>query len=338
MAESHDQSSESLAPGADPLSDVLRTVRLTGALFFQSDAFAPWVVDIPEAATFASLLQPSAQQIISYHIVILGSCWVSVGGAPPERLETGDILLVPHGDAYVMSSAPGMRDDDPVGGAQAFFRGMRAARPPSIRVGGDGPDSTRVLCGFLGCDARPFNPALATLPRMVHLRRSAGPSADRLGHLIEFALAESREQRSGGQCVLLRLSELMFVEVVRRYLADLPDERKGWLAGLRDPVVGGALALLHARASEGWTLDKLAREAGVSRSTLAERFAQFVGQPPMQYLMHWRIQLAARLLADGDAKVGAVGLDIGYESEAAFSRAFKKIVGVSPAAWRKRST
>lgn len=136
--------------------------------------------------------------------------------------------------------------------------------------------------------------------------------------------------------MLLRLSEVLFVEVVRRYLDGLAAGQTGWLAGLRDPIVGHALALLHDRPAHSWALEGLAREIGVSRSALADRFTQFVGQPPMRYLAHWRMQIAARSLADGGAKVAALAHDVGYDSEAAFSRAFKKIVGMSPAAWRRR--
>jgi len=213
---------------------------------------------------------------------------------------------------------------------------MAAGRLPSVVLeGGGGPERAKVICGFLGCDIRPFNPVLETLPRLVHLRRPPTSSThDRLEHVIEFALMESRQRRSGGRCVLLRLSEVLFVEVVRRYLDSLPTGHSGWLAGLRDPIVGRALAVLHDRPVHAWTLERLAKDVGTSRSTLADRFTQFVGQPPMRYLTQWRMQLAARLLSDSTAKVSAVALDVGYDSEAAFSRAFKKIVGMAPAAWR----
>jgi AraC-like DNA-binding protein len=168
---------------------------------------------------------------------------------------------------------------------------------------------------------------------VLHLRAAFG-SADPLGRLIELAIAESLDQRAGGECVRLRLSELMFVEVLRRHLATLPEGQTGWVAGLRDPLVGRALGLLHQRPAEAWTLESLAAAVGRSRSALADRFAEVVGQPPMQYLAHWRIQLAARRLADPEAKVSAIAFDVGYESEAAFSRAFKRIAGVSPASWR----
>jgi AraC-like DNA-binding protein len=181
---------------------------------------------------------------------------------------------------------------------------------------------------------RPFNPLLASLPRLLHIPR-AFVSDDPLGRLIDFAVTESQGRRAGGECVRLRLSELMFVEVVRRYLAALPAEQTGWLAGLRDRFVGRALALLHERPGNPWTLKSLAKEVGLSRSAMAERFTHFVGDPPMQYLTRWRMQAAARLLADGQAKVSAVGHQVGYASEAAFSRAFKKVTGAPPSAWRR---
>jgi AraC-like DNA-binding protein len=322
------------------LSDVLRTVRLTGALFFPMEVSSPWVDEVPAATAFAPLVLPGAQHVVSYHIVTEGSCWAALRGDPSVRLEAGDILVIPHGDAYSMSSAPGLRSEAPPDAVLTFFREMTAGRLPAVVLeGGGGPQRAAVICGFLGCDVRPFNPVLETLPRLVHLRRpsvSSGP--DRLDHVIEFALMEARQRRSGGRCVLLRLSEVLFVEVVRRYLDALPSGQSGWLAGLRDPIVGRALAALHDRPVQAWTMERLAKDVGASRSSLAERFTQYVGQPPMRYLAQWRMQLAARLLSDGTAKVSAVALDVGYDSEAAFSRAFKKIVGMAPAAWRHRRT
>ena len=320
----------------DVLSDVLRTVRLTGAVFFPMETSSPWADEIPAASAFAQIVLPGAQQVVSYHIVTEGVCWAALQGGSPIRLEAGDILVIPHGDAYVMSSAPGLPSQMSAEMVLEFFRQMAAGGLPGVVVeGGGGPDRAKVICGFLGCDIRPFNPVLEALPGLVHIRRPPATSAeDRLGPVIEFALAESRQQRSGGRCVLLRLSEVLFVEVVRRYLEALSAEHTGWLAGLRDPIVGRALARLHDRPARAWTLEQLARDVAISRSALAERFTQIVGQPPMHYLARWRMQLAARMLGDGAAKLSAVALDVGYDSEASFSRAFKKIVGVAPAAWR----
>jgi AraC-like DNA-binding protein len=329
-----------VSAGADVLSDVLRTVRLTGALFFPMETSSPWVDEVPRVSAFASLLLPRTQHVVSYHVVKRGTCWAGLEDGSPLKLETGDILVVPHGDAYFMSSAPELRTSGvPADTVVAFFRQMMTASAPSVVTeGGGGPERADIVCGFLGCDIRPFNPVLEALPRLVHVRRPPAVSADdRLNPLIEFALEESRQRRSGAQSVLLRLSEILFIAVIRRYLDSLAEDRTGWLAGLRDPVVGRALVVLHARPALPWTLEQLAKEIGVSRSALADRFAHVVGQPPMRYLAHWRMQLASRLLADGTAKVSAVALDVGYQSEAAFSRAFKDIVGVSPAMWRRRS-
>jgi AraC-like DNA-binding protein len=312
-------------------------VRLTGAVFFRVEATSPWVIEMPAAGALAPVTLPRAQHVISYHVVTRGSC--SGGllvGDEAVQLREGDVLVFPHGDPYVMSIAPGMRGGPNRADVLAFMNAMATGRLPFVVAeGGGGPQQLGLVCGFLGCDVRPFNPLLAALPRLLHVR-DAFAAGDPLGRLIEFAAAESQEPRAGGECVRLRLSELMFVEVVRRYLAGLPAEHTGWLAGVRDRVVGRALALLHERPGEAWTLDKVARDVGLSRSALAERFTHFVGEPPVQYLTRWRMQVAARLLADGHGKVATVALKVGYDSEAAFSRAFKKAAGVPPAAWRRR--
>lgn len=323
---------------SDPLADVLQRVKLTGALFFLVDATSPWCVSVPRAEAFAPIILPRAQHVVSYHVVVQGNGFASVPGSEPVAFESGDIIVFPHADAYEMASAPGVPpelDDDQT---LQFFRDMAAGRLPFVVTegGGQGPPA-QFVCGFLGCDARPFNPLLATLPQLMHVRRPGMERNDLLDRLVELTLAEAQARRLGGESIRLRLSELMFVEVVRRTLETLPAGQTGWLAGLRDPAIGRALALLHERPAEAWTLEQLAREVGTSRSVLAERFTQLVGLPPMQYLAHWRVQLAARLLSDGLAKVAAVGQEVGYASEAAFSRAFKKIAGVSPATWRKRA-
>ena len=330
------QSREGRPPGIDLLSDVLRGVRLTAAVFFHVEAASPWVIEIPDGATLARRVVPRAQHVISYHVVTGGTCWGGVIGEPPVALGPGDVLVFPQGDAYVMSIARGMRGGPGPDEILDVLRSLAAGQLPfTIVEDGGGADRLQLVCGFLGCDLRPFNPLLASLPRVLRIPRAATPGSDPLEKLIEFTFAESREARAGGECVRLRLSELLFIEVVRRHLAALPAAQRGWLAGLRDPVVGRALALLHERPAHSWTLERLARAAGTSRSLLAKRFAHLVDDSPMQYLTRWRMQIAAGLLAEGGAKVAAAARAVGYDSEAAFSRAFKKAAGVPPAAWRR---
>lgn len=316
---------------ADVLSDVLRAVRLTGAVYFDFDLSSPWVAETPPAREIAATVMPGAQRVIEYHLIARGACWGHAVGQEPIRLQEGDLFVLPQGDAHVLSSAPGMRAAPDM----SKFARRTTPLPLVYELGGGGPERARLVCGFLGCDERPFNPLLTALPPVIHLS-AAGPDTTNgwLGMLLNIAVRESGSARAGAENVLARLSELMFVEAIRRYLETLPPAQTGWLAGLRDPVVGRALAALHGEAREPWTVERLARLVGVSRSVLAERFTEMVGQPPMQYLALWRMQLASRLLTEG-GRVAAVAGAVGYESEAAFSRAFKKLVGQAPAAWRR---
>jgi len=308
-------------------------------MLFLVDAHSPWMSWAPKAEAFRRVVLPTSQHLISYHVVTHGGCWAGLRDGPPERFETGDVLVVPHGDAYYLADPAGTADAYGPEEAVAFFQRMAAGELPSIvSEGGDSGESTQFICGFLGCDLRPCNPVLDALPATIHLR-GAMQSRDRMSHLIEFALCELREPSSGSRNVLLRLAELMFVEVVRRHLETMANVQTGWLAGLHDPLVARTLSLLHGAPGTRWTLEGLAVQAGASRSVLAERFAHFVGQPPMQYLTQWRMQVATRLLAEpGMKKVATVAEEVGYESEAAFSRAFKKCVGIAPAAWRAGGT
>jgi AraC-like DNA-binding protein len=315
----------------DVLSDVLRAVHLTGAVYFDFELSSPWVLEAPPAEAIAQRVMPGAQRVIEYHLIARGSCWGHAIGQEPIRLSEGDLIVFPQGDPHVLSSAPGMRQPPDM----SVFDGPLTPLPLICKRGGGGPDRARVVCCFLGCDERPFNPLLTALPTVMHL--SASNSQMSIGWLTAlFAIAakESGSARPGGENVLARVSELMFVETIRRHLETLPPAQTGWLAGLRDPMVGQALAALHGQPSEPWTVERLARLVGLSRSVLAERFTDIVGQPPMQYLAMWRMQLASRLLADG-GHVAAVAGAVGYESEAAFSRAFKKLVGQAPATWRR---
>jgi len=316
---------------SDTISDLLRAVRLRGAVFFSVDATPPWVTETPAAPQIASRIIPGAEHVIDYHIVTAGSCWGGIVDEPPLRLEAGDVIVFPQGDSHVMSSAPGMRGSPDVG---VYERPEDQLPIAIIQQGGGEGARAEIICGFLGCDARPFNPLLATLPRVMHVRGQASGDGV-IGQLVKLAISETAARRSGGECVLARLSELLFIEVVRRHLATLPPEHSGWLAGLRDDHVGRALGKLHHRPEHPWSLDELARQAGLSRSALAERFTHFVGIPPMQYLTRWRMQVASTLLSGTGMGLAELAERVGYGSEAAFSRAFKRYVGMAPAHWRQ---
>lgn len=323
-----------MSVNGDVLSDVLRAVRLKSAVFFDVETSAPWVAEAPPSATIAQAIMPDSEHVIEYHVVTSGRGWASVPGRDiaPVRLEAGDVVAFPQGDAHVLSSAPGLRGEAepsifefPAGAAQL---------PLLLNLDGGSAERTHLVCGFLGCDSRPFNPLLEALPPILHVRD--GSASGWLKEFSRFAVLEASEKRAGGGGVLSKMGELMFVELVRRYVETLPPERGGWLGGLRDRHVGRALALLHGEPTRDWTLETLARESGLSRSSFAERFSAFVGLAPMQYLQRWRLQMAASRLAEGSASIAAVAAETGYESEAAFSRAFKKIIGEPPAEWRSR--
>jgi AraC-like DNA-binding protein len=284
---------------------------------------------------------PGAEHVLEYHMMARGVGWAATDGQAAVRLSTGDIIMFPRGDGHVLSSTPGLRAspdnaswvydtcNDPKPIALSYHRGV-------VRPGADVPAEEAqnvIVCGFIGCDLRPFNPLVGALPRMLHL--PADGVGDWVRGVLDQAVSESRERRPGSDAVLKRASEMVFVDAARRYLEHLPADASGWLAGLRDPFVGKAIALLQESPAQPWAIDDLGRRVGLSRSALHERFVRFVGQPPMQYLAQWRIQRGANLLRSGHDTVARIALEVGYESEAAFARAFKRVMGAPPGAWRR---
>lgn len=309
----------------DVLSDLLRVVRLDGAYFYPVEAAEPWCVVSARASELAPRILPGTEHLISYHILIKGCCFAGLIGEEQVELHAGDVILFPHGDPTVMSSERSLSTS--VTNSQAPAR-----YPETVLIGEQGSRPTSFVCGFLGCERRPFNPLIAALPRLLHVR---GMLDSWPGGFTRQLVEESRHQRAGSETVLTRLAELMFIEVLRRYLAELSPEQSGWLAALRDATVGHALTLLHGAPERDWTLATLAREVAASRSNLVRRFTGLVGQPPMQYLANWRMQVAANLLVRRADKVASIAMEVGYDSEAAFSRAFKKATGLAPGAWRE---
>jgi len=315
----------------DALSEVLRLVRLTGAVFLHGELTAPWGVSALSSDAAATALMPGAEHLVYYHLVTEGQCVASVEGAEPVHLDAGDLVLFPHGDAHVMASAPEV---------QAVPAWEVYTPPPpgeviGLRCGGGG-EVTKVVCGFLSCEKVPSNPLLEALPPVLRVSMRADPNMAWIESSLRFGASEAAAHRAGGTTVLAKLSELLFVEAVRRYIESLPAQQTGWLAGLRDRFVGRALTLMHAHSERTWTVEELAKEVGLSRSALAERFTEFVGQPAMQYLTRWRLQVASHLLRSRALSVAQVAEQVGYESEAAFNRAFKREIGAPPATWRRR--
>jgi AraC-like DNA-binding protein len=325
----------------DTLSDVLRSVRLRGALYFHVSGTRDWAAEAPPSREIAAAVMPGAEHVMEFHAVLSGACWAAALGGEPVQLAAGDLVIFPQGDPHVVSSAPGMRAPPD---AQGYFERQPQRLPFKLHLdacevhAGTAPAGacdTTLVCGFLGCDLQPFNPLIASLPRLLHLPSAGGP--DWAAQCMRQAAAESTSPRPGGGAMLERLSEMMFIDAMRRYLGDLPEDSRGWLAGLRDRFVGRALALLHAAPAQPWTVEQLSQRVGLSRSALHERFAALIGQAPMQYLANWRIQAGATLLRDTACTVAAVAQQVGYESEAAFARAFKRLVGQAPTTWRRRA-
>ncbi len=315
----------------DAFSEILSGVKLNGALFFNAAFSAPWGVDAPPSHALAPQLSPGAPHLLIYHFVVEGRAFVRAADGRTLTLEAGDIVIFPHGDAHTLSS-----DAEQVGPDQSGRIldkvGNRDLSP--LNAGGGGP-TTRFVCGFMTCDPHLGKPVLSGLPPVftVNIR------TDRSGHWLESTILhlvdEAASGHVGSEAMLAKLSEALFVDILRRYVARLPVTETGWLAGARDAVVGKALGLLHGRPKESWTVASLADEVGLSRSALVERFSRYLAEPPMAYLTRWRLQLAARTLARTSRSVAAIAGDVGYESEASFSRAFKRQFGVPPARYRR---
>ena len=316
----------------DALSDVLRVAHLTGGVFLHAEFFAPWCIASHLTPELCQPVLGPASHLILFHYVVEGGFHLRVEGQDREimTLGPGEVVMMPRNDLHLMGSDLGM---PPVMSSDII-------RPPgdgglfTIHHGGNGA-RTRLVCGFLGGDGADNNPVLATLPAALKLSLEKGGAAEWIRSTFHYAAEEVAAGRPGSETVLAKLSELLFVETVRRYVENLPEGQTGWIAGLRDRHVARALALIHRDIGRPWTVDELGREVGLSRSALAERFIRVIGAPPMHYLASWRMQVAMQQLRDTRASLAQVADMVGYESEAAFSRAFKKAIGTAPATWRR---
>lgn len=316
----------------DALSDILRLVRLKGGLFLHAEFTAPWCVHSQVTPEDCGPLLQGAEHLVLYHYVVAGRLTARVPGGQPVDVEAGEVIIFPHNSPHLLGS----RLDLPPVPSRDVVR----ATPEGlwlIRHGGGGAE-TRIVCGFLGCDRLEDNPLAASMPPVLCFDTRQGSTGAWMRSSLEFAADEIAARRAGSETVLAKLSELLFVEALRRYVEGLPEEQTGWLAGLKDPYVSRALSLLHGQIAQDWTVDQLGREVGLSRSALADRFTRLIGEPPMRYLARWRIQVAAHSLRNSDTSLARIAEQVGYESEAAFNRAFKRSFGVPPATWRRTAS
>jgi AraC-like DNA-binding protein len=317
----------------DVLSEVLKAVKLDGALFYNAEFSAPWCFRSPASLSIAPYLSPDSRHVILYHLLTEGRGYAHVEGDDrPLPLNAGDIVIFPHGDAHIMGNGPRVT---PVDNAQEVKRilseGLKVCRQ------GGGGEITKFICGYMACEPHLSRVFLGGLPPIlkVHIRNDA--SGQWLENSIRYSVGNAGDSRPGGEAVLAKLSEVLFVETLRRYIALLPEEQTGWLAGVRDPEVGKALALLHRKPAHPWTIATIANEVGISRSVLAERFRRYLSETPIAYLTRWRLHLGAEMLKSTSSSVAEIAAEVGYESEPSFNRAFKREFALPPARFRSQS-
>jgi len=316
----------------DVLSEVLKVVKLQGAMFFNAEFSSPWSVCSPASRTVAPHLAPGAKHVIIYHLLTEGRASARLIDGESIALNPGDLVIFPHGDPHIIENGPGTKTVDLAKEvARLIAHGLRVTR-----FGGGGK-VTKFVCGFMACDPELSRAFLSGLPPVFKVNIRDNASGKWLENSIRFSVDEAATSRAGGEAVLARLSEVLFVETLRTYIAHLPADQTGWLAGARDLEVGKALAVMHRNPAHPWTIASLAKEAGISRSVLAERFRHYLNQTPMGYLTQWRLQLGAQMLASTSYPVAHIAPEVGYESEAAFNRAFKRQFAVPPARFRKQS-
>jgi AraC family transcriptional regulator, alkane utilization regulator len=314
--------------GTDVLSDALRLFRVSGTALLCGEYSAPWAWDAPTAGVLADLLHPGGARLVVFHIIGKGRCWLEVEGMSRLELEEGDVVGFPHGHGHRMGNGSG---GVPFAVAKLFPPPPWNEVPVLRRI--HGGEVTRIVCVYLRCDELMLNPLLDSLPSLLVVRRGEQAAAW-IDTSVRYIIAEMESPRFGSAALIGRLTELLFIEILRNHIANLRENDVGWLAALNDRYIGRALHALHARLAEPWTAEQLARHAGLSRSALDERFRGFLRMSPMRYLTVWRLQQAAHALRGSQTSIADIAAQVGYGSEEALSRAFKRLFGVSPGAWR----
>lgn len=317
----------------DVLSEVLSAVRLEGALFFHGEFSAPWCFSSSRLAGIEPFLKPPVRHVVMFHFLLEGRAYAALHDGPREKLQAGDIVIFPHGDSHLIGNGPPVKPVD----SFAVFHKHLSEGLKVVRYG-TGSELTRFVCGYMACDPHLSETILGGLPRLMRVQVADEPSGRWIEDSIRFSVGQETDRGAGSALVIEKLSEVLFVETLRRYITALPQDQTGWLAGARDRVVGKALAHLHEDPSHPWTVDELARRVGLSRTRLGERFRHFLGMSPIAYLTEWRLKLGAEKLTSTSHSVAEVAFDVGYNSEAAFNRAFKRAYNAPPAQFRHERT
>jgi AraC-like DNA-binding protein len=309
------------ATPADPLGEALHFLRMSGVFYCRSEFTAPW-----------GLALPPFEDCVMFHVVTAGECWVEVDGAEAHLLRPGELLLVPHGAGHRLTSMPGSA-------ATKLFdlpREQVSERFEILRLGGGGTEAT-TICGVVQFETPAARQLIRLLPQLIVVNSWAGaPETEWIQSTLRFMADEARDPRAGGETVITRLADILVVQAIRAWIARDPAAKTGWLGALQDKQIGRAIAAIHRRVDDPWTLPSLAAHVGMSRSAFAQRFNQLVGEPAMRYVTRWKMQTAQGWLEEGELSINAVAARLGYDSEAAFARTFKRIVGITPGAARRR--
>jgi len=313
----------------DALSEILKAIKLRGSLFFNAELTSPWCLREPSADEIAPFISPDGGNLVLFHMVTEGKLYARLDAGERRDLTAGEVVVFPHGDHHILGSG---KPERPVNSMTAFAgnltRGLKLAHY------GGGGEVSRLVCGYIVCEKKLSDRFLWGLPKMFTVRPFDGPGGAWLESAIRYSV-DGGNSEAGSELVISRLAEVLFVEVVRRYLNSLPAEQKGWLAGVRDPAIGVSIALMHMEPAEDWTIDRLAKKVCLSRTSFVQRFQEFLGESPMAYLAKWRLQLGSELLLSADQSVAEIALSVGYSSEASFNRAFKREFGIPPAKFRR---
>jgi AraC-like DNA-binding protein len=316
----------------DVLSEVLKVIRLEGALFYNGEFSAPWSVRATSWQALACHFAPGAEHIIIYHLVASGRASIRLDSGEQVSLTAGDLVMIPHRTAHIVENGRSTRTlDNAEEIASVLAQGLKL-----WRIGGGG-EVTRIICGYMACDPQLARGFLNSLPPVFKINLREHESGRWLENTIRFSVEQAESDRPGGEAVRAKLSEVLFVETLRAYITNLPVDQTGWLAGARDAEVGRALAYLHREPARPWTLEALAGSVGLSRTVLAERFRHYLGETPMAYLGRWRMQLGAQRLTSSSHSVAQIAAEVGYDSEAAFNRAFKREFALPPARFRAQA-